>query len=95
VSELIYDPAYKKLGLSKSLGTKEWGRRTLTAITSMLDPNHPSEYDDWHDFKWLDQMSLFTWAISKLSETDNLPFVLNYWDFHPKNAIVNDRLELR
>jgi len=62
----------------------------------LLEPNHPPKYDDWHrKFNWLDQMSLFTWGVSKLSDTDNLPFVLHYWDWHPKNTIINDREQLR
>ena len=101
MSELVYDSLYDVFGLSQKLtcseapGTTEWARRALVMETGLLTPNRPPINEDWQRFKWADQMGLFAWALSRLSDTDNLPFVLHYWDWHAKNAIVNDRGQLR
>ena len=101
MSELIYDPLHDILGLPQKLNrsgsptTAEWGRRALVIDTRLLNANSPSSYDDWQRFKWADQMALFAWALAQVSDTDSLPFVLHYWDWHADNAIVNERDELR
>jgi hypothetical protein len=101
VSELIYDGSHDILGVTPKLTrsgsptSAEWGRRALVMDTRLLETNCPASYEDWQRFKWADQMGLFAWALAQLSDTDSLPFVLHYWDWHPKNAIVNDRDELR
>jgi hypothetical protein len=63
--------------------------------TRLLYANRPTRYEDWQGFKWADQMALFAWALAQVSDTDGLPFVLHYWDWHAENAIVNDRDDLR
>jgi len=97
VSRLIFDPLYD-LGIVKqrliyggSSITKEWARRRLIHSSLLLDPNNLDDWDDIKPFTWVDQMALIIWALSKITETEDLPFVLHYWDLRPYNIIHNSR----
>jgi hypothetical protein len=67
----------------------------LVFAIGLLNPEERMRNEDLAHFKWVDQVALFAWALSKFPETDNSPFVLDYWDWHPGNMIVDDQGRLR
>ena len=97
----IYDPLYDwgvmsqnlsfgGIPIASGLAGRSYGQNLL------LDLNHLEPWDQVKPFTWVDQLGVMVWALSKIAETEELPFVLHYyWDLRPYNVMINNRQEIR
>ena len=95
----IYDPLYDwgvmsqnlsfgGIPIASGLAGRSYGQNLL------LDLNHLEPWDQVKPFTWVDQLGVMVWALSKIAETEELPFVLHY-DLRPYNVMINNRQEIR
>lgn len=101
MSHLVYNPwlhQEKALQTAQKIefsGAREWARAMLVFGIGLLNPEEPTKNHDLTNFEWVDQIALFAWAVSKFGDEDGAPFVLEYWDWHPGNMIVDEQGKLR
>jgi hypothetical protein len=62
-----------------------WARRQFVAHNLLNREFYPLHTP----FDGLDMMILLSWLLRKLSDSDNQPFVLHYYDLRPPNIILD------
>jgi len=92
---MIWDPCVRcnicreKLAEQGMPLTSEWARRRLVHNElKLLHFNLSSPLDGFQ------KMALFSWAIERLTQTDRIPFVLEYTDFRPPNIMFQGQSDI-
>ena len=99
--ELIYDPLYHTGRVNESLRygvspiTREWDCRIPIRATPLLCPNDLDPWNEVRPFSWLDKIAVMVWVLKKITETEDLPFVLHYWDLPQHNVIIDSEEKLK
>ena len=87
--KLVWDPLKEngRVDLDKNgeISAMDWGRDIFVEKWKLLETEASPK-----DLSTYDKFRLLSWAVKKLEEMKDYPFVLYHWDLRPQNILMND-----